>query len=163
MPLKKEQKVQVVDNVAKIAENNSTVVFINFHGLSVSAAENIRNTLREQSIGYYVAKKSLVKRALSGANIKGEIPSLDGELALIYGEDAIAPAREIKKFPKEYEDIISIMGGIFDSEFIGKERMEEIASIPSPQVLYGQFVGLINSPIQRFVVSLDQISKTKEG
>lgn len=161
MPLKKEQKVQVVEKVADIIKNNSTVVFTNFHGLPVSAANEIRNGLREQGIGYYVAKKTLAKRAFSASDVSGEVSELEGELAFVYGEDAIAPAREIKKYQKTYEDAVSIMGGIFGGEFVSREKMEDIASIPSLQALYGQFVGLINSPIQRFVVSLDQIAQTK--
>ena len=162
MPLKRDQKEKVVEKVGEIVKNNPSVVFVNFHGLPVSAANEIRDGLKEQELGYYVAKKTLAKIAFSNADLAGERPSLDGELALVYGQDAIAPAREIKNFQKKYKESLAIMGGIFDGEFVSRERMEEIASIPSPQALYGQFVGLINSPIQRFVASLDQISKKKE-
>lgn len=163
MPLKKDQKIQVVEKAKEILEENPTVVFVNFHGLPVAAANEIREGLKQQGVGYYVAKKTLAKRAFSEVGIEGEMPDLEGELAFAYGKDAVAPAREIKRLGKKYSDSLTIMGGIFDKEFVDKDRMEEIASIPSLQGLYGQFVGIINSPIQKLVVSLDQIANNKEN
>jgi len=56
---------------------------------------------------------------------------------------------------------LNILGGIFEGKFIGSESMTEIAMIPSREILYAKFVNLINSPIQRLAVVLDQISNKK--
>ncbi len=161
MALTKEQKNKVEERLKKIIENYPTVVFVNFHGLDVPSTNKMRRNFGEKEIGYYVAKKTLTKRVFEKSNISGEVSSLDGELALAYGEDLIAPAREIKAMMKKTSGAISILGGIFEGNFVGKDKMEEIALIPPLKVLYSQFVGVINSPIKKFVSSIDQIAKTK--
>ncbi len=92
---------------------------------------------------------------------QGTLPELSGEVAIAYGEDQIAPAREIFSFQKTHKGSLNILGGIFEGNFIDSVKMMEIATIPSKEVLYAQFVNLINSPIQRFAVVLDAIAKAK--
>ena len=50
---------------------------------------------------------------------------------------------------------------MFEGKFVGGEKMNELAMIPSREVLYAQFINLINSPIQRFAVVLSAVAKTK--
>jgi ribosomal protein L10 len=101
-----------------------------------------------------------MKRAFA-ANFTGEMPNLDGEIAIAYSTDAIAPAQNVKEFSTKFKDNISIVGGVFQGVFKSQDEMVEIASIPSLQVLRGMFVNVINSPIQGLVVSLDAIAQKK--
>jgi large subunit ribosomal protein L10 len=137
-------------------------VFVGFNGLSVAESTAMRNKLREEGVNYFVAKKTLIKRALGDA-YEGSLPDLEGEVALAYSADEIAPAQNIKAFGKEYEDRVSILGGVFAGAYKNKEEMTEIASIPSLLVLRGMFVNVINSPIQGLVISLNQIAEKKSA
>jgi len=148
----------------------------------------MRRELKERGVGYFVAKKTLIRRALSELKelkISGEQPELLGEVALAYlstegavsaegadkgskdsgaitdKSDSIAPARGINEFAKMHKGNISILGGIFEESLIGKDKMKEIAAIPSLETLYGQFVNIINSPIQGLVVALNEVAKTR--
>ena len=159
MAISKNKKVEVVSDVSNIANSSKTLVFVNFHKLNVIETGEVRNALRTAHVGYRVAKKTLIKKALSDLSTKGEMPSLDGEIALVYGEDMLAPAREVLEFTKKFKDRLSIVGGIFGGEYKSKEEMMSIASIPDFKTLQAQFVQLINSPIQRFVLALDAIAK----
>lgn len=161
MPIKKAQKVKVVEELGEKIKKAQSAVFVNFHGLNVADTTKLRRSLREKGVSYSVAKKTLVKRALNEAKIKGDLPELPGEFAFAYGDDLLAPAREVWNFQKAQKEGLEIVGGIFGGEFKGKEAMLSIASIPSQDILYGQFVNLINSPIQRFVVALGQIADKK--
>lgn len=163
MAITKEKKKEIVAKVKDAVGAADSVVFVNFHGLSVADTTSLRKSLRESGVGYTVAKKSLVKRALGEAGIEGEIPPLDGELALAYAKDLIAPARGVYAFQKIHKDTVAILGGIFDGRYMSKGEMTEIAAIPPMKVLYGQFVNLINSPIQRFAVALNEIAKSREA
>lgn len=158
----KQQKVEISEKVNKTLKDSESVVFVNFHGLGVTETTEMRRTLAGQNVNYFVAKKTLIRRALNDAKIDGDIPELNGEVALASAKDSVAPAREIYSFAKKYKDNISILGGIFENRFMNKEEMTVIASIPSLLVLYGQFVNVINSPIQGLVVALDQIAQKKE-
>lgn len=161
MAINKAKKNEIVESVKDVLGKAKTVVFVNFHKLPVKETTEIRKGLRSKDLGYLVAKKTLTKIALNGASIKGDMPVLEGELALVYGEDIIAPAREIYDFQKKLDGRLSVLGGIFDGMYKSKEEMVTIASIPSQQTLYAQFVNLINSPIQGLVLALNAIAEKK--
>ena len=172
MAITKEKKVEILQRLKELFAKAESVVFLNFHGLPVVDESKMRKTLHSKSVGYYVAKKTLVKLTLSGSGIKGDIPQLDGELALVYPSqldrsevddiDPITPAREVYEFVKKHKENLSILGGVFENVFMNREEMNDIAVIPPLEVLYSQFANLINSPIQGFAVALDQIAKQKE-
>ena len=171
MAITKEKKVKILQRLKELFSKAESVVFLNFHGLPVTGESEMRKILHSKNVGYYVAKKTLVKRTLSQSNIKGDIPQLDGELALVYSSrldqskvdstDPTAPAREVYEFIKKHKENLSILGGVFENTFMNREEMNEIAVIPPLEVLYGQFANLMNSPIQSFTVALDQIAKQK--
>ncbi len=161
MAITKNKKKEIVEKANEILKNGTSFVFVAFKGLKVNDVSFMRKDLKSKGVGYYVSKKTLLKRALATLSTKGDLPELQGEVGLAYGSDVIAPAREIFAFEKKFKDAVKIIGGIFEGEYLGREKMLAIATIPSQEVLYGQFVNLINSPIQRLVIGLDQISKTK--
>jgi large subunit ribosomal protein L10 len=163
MAIKKDKKVDIMSRVRDIFDKNVSTVFVNFHGLSVGETTTLRSNLRGQSVGFTVAKKTLIKRALDELTVEGNIPELLGEVAIAYGEDSIAPAREVYEFQKTHKNNVAILGGIFEGKYKDKEEMTEIASIPSMQVLRGMFVNVINSPIQGLAVALNEIAKSKEA
>ena len=161
MALTKEKKQEVEKKVKEIADHSQSLVFVNFHALTVSESQELRVKLRDQGVGYYVAKKTLIKRALVDKGFEGQLPDLEGECALAYGDDLIAPAREVFRFHKTNPEHLSILGGVFDGRYFNKKEMEDVATIPSREVLIGQFVNLINSPIQQLVTGLDRIAEKK--
>jgi large subunit ribosomal protein L10 len=163
MAISKEQKNVIVDKVKDLVSNSKSVVFVNFHKLPVSDTTELRRELRSKDVNFTVAKKTLTKIALNASPIKGEIPVMEGEMALAYADDLLSPAREVYEFQKKFKDQISIMGGIFDGQYKNKEEMMSIATIPSQQTLYAQFVNLINSPIQGFVMAINAIAEKKEN
>jgi large subunit ribosomal protein L10 len=159
----KEKKTEILEKLKGIVDKSKSMVFVNFHGLSVGDTTTMRSKLREEGVGYFVSKKTLTKIALDGSKATGDVPSLDGELAIAYSsEDETLPAREIYEIGKKFKDGLQILGGIFDGVFKNKEEMMEIAQIPSHQVLKGMFVNVINSPIQGLVVALNEVAKKKE-
>ena len=157
------KKKEAYDKVQNVVKTFDSVVFVNFHGLSVGETTDLRSQLHKDDILYTVAKKTIVKKALSDSKIDGEVPPLDGELALAYSKDLVAPARGIYEFQKTHKDNIVIIGGIFESRYMTKDEMTNIATIPPMEILRAQFVNLINSPIQGLAVALDQIAQTKEA
>jgi len=162
MAITKEKKKEIIAGLEKVLAKSKSVVFVQFNKLLVKDVSVIRRSLKSEDVGYVVAKKSLFKRVLNSAGIKGELPALDGELAVVYGQDVIAPARSIYNFQKKLDGKVSIVGGIFDGEYKSQKDMLSIASIPTLQVLRGMFVNVINSPIQRFAIAMGQIAEKKQ-
>lgn len=161
MAISKEKKKGILENLNTIVKDSGSVVFVNFHGLPMNDTTELRKALHAQEVGYTVAKKTLTRKAFEGAKIEGEMPELTGELALVYGKDMIAPAREIYAFQKKLDGKVTILGGVFEGKYMDKTAMMTIAQIPSIQTLRGMFVNIINSPIQRLAVSLSQIAAKK--
>ncbi|MCK5021674.1 MAG: 50S ribosomal protein L10 [Candidatus Pacebacteria bacterium] len=158
MAIIKEKKKGLLDKIKGILGDSKTIVFVNFKGLNVLDTTQLRNDLRNEGSLYTVTKKTLLKKSLEESSVKGELPELEGELAIAYSEDEIAPARGVYEFQKKHKDNISILGGIFEGEYVDKEKMLSIAQIPSLKGLQGQFVNVINSPIQGLVIALNEIA-----
>jgi len=158
--LQKSKKEEMVKNLEEAIKGSESLVFVDFHGLKVNDEVSLRRDLRNQGVNYKVSRKTLLARALKG-KAEGQVPKLTGEVAIAYSKDQIASPREIYNFQKTHKGLLNILGGIFEGNFIDGAKMTEIAMIPSREVLYAQFVNLINSPIQRFAVVLNQIAKSK--
>ena len=150
----------MIKDLEKTIKENESLVFVNFHGLKVNDETMLRRNLQKEGVNYKVSRKTLLARALLG-KAEGEIPELTGEVALACSPDSTSFAREIYNFQKTHKGLLSILGGIFEKKFVTAEKMQEIAMIPSREVLYAQLVNLINSPIQRFAVMLNAIAKSK--
>jgi len=163
MPISKNKKKEIVQDVANAVKVSKSVVFVNFHGLTVADTTLVRKQLKGNGISYLVAKKTLAKKALADSGTTGTMPELEGEFGLVYGDDLIAPAREVYDFQKKMDNKIAIVGGIFEGAYMDKDAMVTIASIPPLKTLYAQFVNLINSPLQGFAMAVDQIAKKKEA
>lgn len=163
MPLTRTEKEKEVENLTEAVKNAASTVFVNFHGLTVDQASELRGELRKNNVSYKVVKKSLANIALDNSGVSGEKPALDGELAIAYSDDYLDPARGIYEFEKKFEGNVSILGGIYDGEYQTQAQMLEIALIPPLDTLRGMFVNIINSPIQGFVGALNQIAEQKQA
>ena len=158
MAITKQKKVEVVEKIADAIKDAVSVVFVHFKGMTVSETDAMRTSLRKGGVGYYVAKKTLIKRALTIGGYEGTIPDMPGEIAIAWSkDDATAPARDIYEIGKKHKDALTIVGGIWENVFADALAMNAIATIPPVPVLRGMFVNVINSPIQGLVIALDQI------
>lgn len=161
MPITLDKKKELVVSLEKALKGANSVVFVKFDKLKVADVNALRRGLQKENVGYQVSKKTLLKRAMLTQGVTGEIPEIEGQIAIAYGEDLLSPAREVFSFQKSHKDNISIVGGVFEGKYMNASEMMSIATIPPLQTLRGMFVNLINSPIQRFAVVLDQIALAK--
>ena len=161
MAINKAKKTEIVDKLKKAFKDAKSLVFVNFKGFSVGNTTLMRRTLKGEKISYTVAKKTLTSKALEGEKFEGEKPNLEGELAMAWGEDLVAPAREVYNFVKKFPENLKILGGVFEGRYMTALEMIEIAKIPGLDILRGKFVNIINSPIQRMAIALNEIAKKK--
>ena len=162
MALTKQKKGELVNAFEKISKDSGSIVFVHAQGLSVADTNLLRDALHEAGCGYRVVKKTLLKRALATAGITGDLPTLEGEIAIAYSADLMAPAREVFTFAKKFKDKAEMMGGVFEGRFMDASEITAIATIPAVPVLRGMFLNVINSPIQGLVIALSKIAEKKE-
>ncbi len=161
MAVSKQKKGDILSTLKKIVKDSASMVLVNFHGLPVADSSRMRRELREKGVGYTVAKKTLTKKALAEGEIGGDMPDMPGELGIVYGADLLDPAREVYAFQKKLDNKVQIVGGVFEGRFMNQSEMMTVAQIPGLKTLQAQFVNLINSPIQRFVIALNAIAEKK--
>ncbi len=162
MAITKAKKQDIVAKLEAAFKNAASVVFVKFNKLSVLDTSAMRKTLKAEGTQYYVAKKTLIKRALTDRGYEGEIPDLEGEIAVVWSDtDATAPARGIHEHGKKHKGLLTIMGGVFENVFADAAKMTAIATIPSVPVLRGMFANVINSPRARFAIALGEVAKLK--
>ncbi|HVM73293.1 MAG TPA: 50S ribosomal protein L10 [Candidatus Paceibacterota bacterium] len=156
----REQKKEIVASVEASIKGAVSSVFVHFTGVSVAQESKLRRAFRADGLGYTVAKKTLIRRALDNLGYDHVSVPMDGEIAVAYNtasSDPTLPANRIHSFGKEWgPEKLVILGGIFDGKFIDASAMQEIATIPSLNVLRGKLVNLISSPLTRLAMVMDQ-------
>ena len=161
MAITRQKKETVVKKLKDIVTNAKTIVFVHFSNVSGEEYENIRTVCEQENVGYMVAKKTLIKKAFEGNTVAGEMPALEGEIAVVYGEDITAPARVINEQGKKHEGKLQLVGGVFDNEFVSQQKIQEIADIPSTETLYAQFLTVIRAPVISFASVIKEIADKK--
>ncbi len=159
----KQQKQIIIDEIKSKLENAQSAVVIDYMGINVAEADAMRKTLREANVDYTVYKNTLIKRAIEGTDYAPLAEVLDGPTALaVSSEDATAPARTINELIKKYKKM-EFKAGVVEGTYYDKAGIEQIADIPSRDVLIAKFMGSIQSPVSKFVRTLAAIAEEKEA
>jgi large subunit ribosomal protein L10 len=162
MAISKEKKTAILAKLTDALKGATSVAFVGFTKLTVKDASEVRKQLKAAGVQYYVAKKTLIRKALLAKGYTGEIPELPGEVAVAWTtEDVTAPARGVYEFGKKLKGALALLGGVFEGAFADAKQMIAIATIPPVPVLRGMFANIINSPRQRFAIALHEVEKTK--
>lgn len=161
----KAQKADILSRLQDALKKTGSSVVVHFKGLSVKDESMMRRELKEKGLAYFVAKKTLIKKAITDGGL-GEVGGLEGEVAVVYNteaSDTTAPARLAYEYSKQFgAERFSLLNGIFEEKLQGQEGILEIATIPPTPVLRGMFVNVINSPIQGLVIALNGIAEKKQ-
>lgn len=163
MAISKEKKGEILTKLSSALDSATAIAFVGFSKLTVADASALRKTLAGEGVSYFVAKKTLIKKALMERGYEGVLPELPGEVAIAWttGEDETAPSRGVYAYGKKLKGALSLLGGVFMGAFADQEKMTTVASIPPVPVLRGMFVNVLNSPIQGLVIVLDKIRAQK--
>jgi len=156
MVLTKAKKQSIVDKLTSALKGANILVFVNFHGLSVAKAMRLRRALRQAGAHYTVVKKTLLGRVLDSLGFP-HTPKLGGEIGLIAGfHDVTEPPRIVAQFIKKEKDGLSIVGGIYESKFVGDDIIKRLAAIPAREILLTQLAFILTQPVARFARVLEE-------
>ena len=141
---------QNIANVAKIAENLEGVQAIwvvDYRGLAVKEAEQLRRNIREADAQMFVYKNTLMRLALENAGLPTLDDVLAGPSAFIFANgDPVASAKAIKDFAKTNKNLV-IKGGMMDGVAYDAAQVEAIAALPSREELIAKLLGTISNPM----------------
>jgi len=162
MAISKDKKAAILAKLSDALAEATAVAFVGFTKLTVADVYKLRRELKLAGVSYFVAKKTLLRLALSKRAFEGEVPDLRGEVAVAWTtEDVTAPARGVHEFGKKLKGAITLLGGVFDGELLDAQKITAIATIPPLPALRAMFANIINSPRQRFALALGEVAKLK--
>ena len=152
-------KKPIVEEIAGLYDGAKSAVVVDYRGLTVEQDTKLRKNLREAGVQYKVYKNTMLRFAAKGTDFEKLDDLLEGPTALaVSKDDATAPARVLYNFAKEAK-ALELKGGIVEGEFYDATAIQEIASIPSKDVLIGRLLGSMQSPITNFARVLNQIAE----
>ncbi len=156
----KEAKVA---EIKEKLEKAQSVILADYQGLTVEEDTQLRKSLREAGIEYKVYKNTLVSLAAKELGMEGIVAHLEGPVSIAFGyEDATAPARILFDFAKDHKKL-ELKAGLVDGEVFDKEKVEQLASIPSKEVLIAKLLGSIKAPLSNLAYLLNAIKESKEA
>lgn len=157
MPSEKilEQKKALVASLSDKLKNSCAGVIVNYKGINVSDDTKLRKELRESGVEYFVVKNTLLQRAAKEAGLDGLEPVLEGTTAIaISKEDHVAAARILCKFADE-NDFFKAKAGFIEGKVISEAKVNNLAKLPTKEVLVAKALGGLNAPISGFVTVLN--------
>lgn len=147
----RKEKEGIVLKLNEQLDSAKSAVLVNYKGLTVSETEELRDELRKSDVTFAITKNSLFGIVLKDKGIEVEKEILDQPIAVAFGMgDEIAPAKGINDFAKTHE-ALEIIGGLYQNEYIAKDRVMVLANLPSREELYAKVVGSLASPLSGLV------------
>jgi len=156
-------KKVVVDEIKAKLENAQSAVVVDYLGLTVEEANELRNRMREANVEYKIYKNTLVNFAIAGTEFEGMKDVLKGPSAFAFGyDDAIAPARVLNKFMKDYKKM-EFKAGVVEGVVYDQAGIQAIASLPGREELIAKLLGSMQSPIASFARTVQAIADNAEA
>jgi large subunit ribosomal protein L10 len=155
--MNKDQKAAVIDEIAANISDSAAIFAVDYRGISVEQARELRGRLREADATLRVVKNSLAERAADKAGAELIKTLLQGPTALTFvrGDGAVA-AKSLADFARSIQ-LLAFKGGVMDGAALSAAEMTAIARLPSRDALYGQLVGLIASPLAGLARALNAL------
>ncbi len=158
-----ESKKAVVEALTGKMQEATSVVFVDYKGITVSQDAELRNQFREAGVEYSVVKNTLTRFAAKNAGFDFD-KVLNGTTAMASTTgDPIAPARIVCEYAKKNKIAMSIKGGIVEGSVLSAAELNGFGELPSKNALVAQVLGTFLAPISSLAFVLDQIREQKEG
>jgi large subunit ribosomal protein L10 len=155
--MNREQKSALVEELAGQLKDAEAVFAVDYRGISVSDAADLRTRLREAQTVFRVVKNSLTERASDQAGVEALKPMLEGPTALAFvGGDAAVAAKALNDAARTL-GTLAFKGGLLGGDPLTSEEVQRIARLPASEVLHAQLVGTIASPLSGLVRTLNAL------
>jgi len=163
--MRKEDKTIIINNIATTVGEYTNFYLTDIASLNAAATGNLRRECNKQDIKLVVVKNTLFKKALE--QLEGDYSQLDtalkGNTAIMFSNNANAPAKLIKSFSKG-TGIPSLKAAYVQEGFyVGAENLDLLVTIKSKNELIGEVIGLLQSPAKNVISALQSGGNTIHG
>ena len=137
----------------------SALYFTTYEGITVEKISQLRKSLRDVGGKFVVVKNTLASKALDANNLSeiSEVLSGPVAVAIATGDDATGPAKVLKEFNKENDDLTVIKAAVLDGTVFKGADASKLADLPSREELYSMFLSCLQAPVQKFAGTLNGI------
>ena len=154
-----ELKKELVESIKSELKDAKSIVFVDYRGITVSEDTAMRKEFRENGVTYKVFKNRLLVRALNDLGHTDYDPKMfEGTTAVAYSVDEVAPARVFCKHQKDLNKM-AVKFGIVNGQIMNQAQVEELAKIPSKEVLIAMLLGTLNAPVSALARALNAIAE----
>ncbi len=151
----REEKVKVVEELSQLLSECSIGILTDYRGLTTAEMTDLRRSLRSSEIKYRVVKNTLARFAAEKAGKSDLVGYFEGPVAIAFGYgDIVLPAKVLADYIKAQKSMLTIKGGFTGDRLFTPADIENLASLPSTEILLAKIVAGIQSPIYRLVNSL---------
>ena len=158
--MNREQKAAAIEEVAGQIQESEAVFAVDYRGISVPQAAELRTRLTEAGARFRVVKNTLTIRAVDQAGVEGLKEVLEGPTAFTFvladGGDVALAAKALATFRREH-DVLAFKGGVMNGDALTVDQLEALSKLPARDVLHQQLVGMIASPITGLVRGLNAL------
>jgi large subunit ribosomal protein L10 len=158
--MSKTERQASVDALAEQLKAAPNVYVTDFSGLNVLRMTEFRRRLRAAGVSYVVVKNTLAQRALAANGITTLDEHLAGPTGLVLTTDALAAAKVLGDFVKEFEKP-TVKAGLVDGKTVSPEHVKRLGEIPPREVLLAQFAGSLNGLLYSFVGALEALREQR--
>ncbi|WP_125714436.1 50S ribosomal protein L10 [Companilactobacillus kedongensis] len=156
------QKEALVTEVAKNLKGAKSVIVVDYLGLTVEQATEMRAELREQGATMQVIKNTVLRRAAEEAGLEGLEEFFVGPTAIAYSEeDPVGPAKVAAKFAKDV-DAVEIKGGIIEGKAASLEEIQALATLPNREGMLSMLVSVLQAPVRDFALAVKAVAEKKD-
>src|SRR3954468_8928107 len=155
--MNRDQKAAVVDELAEEIRGAEAVFAVDYRGISVPQAAELRGRLREADARFRIVKNSLTERAADKAGAEGLRDVLEGPTALTFVQGDAALAAKALNDMARVTQLLDFKGGTMNGSTLSADDIRSIARLPARDVLYGQLVGVVASPITGLARTLNAL------
>ena len=154
-----ELKKELVEGIKAELKDAKSIIFVDYRGITVAEDTVMRKEFRENNVTYKVFKNRLLVRALNDLGYTDYDPKMfEGTTAVAFSTDEVAPARVFCKHADELKKM-TVKFGIVNGQVMAKDQLEELAKIPSKDVLVAMLLGTLNAPISALARALNAIAE----
>jgi len=157
------KKAQQVAEVAEQFKNASSVVVVDYLGITVEQATNLRSELRKAGVQFAVVKNSILSRAAKEAGLEGMDDIFKGPSAVAFSnDDVVAPAKILADFAKKVE-ALEIKAGVVEGKVSSKEEIEALAKLPNREGLLSMLLSVLQAPVRNTALVFKAVADQKDG
>lgn len=150
------EKANVVSDLKEKLSASPFVIVADYQKMNVNHFADLRTRLAANGAEVHVVKNSFLRRAISDSGLPDVAEQLTGQTAVVTGDKDAAPvAKILKSFAGEFK-VAALKIGIVDKAVLSTKEIEQLAELPSRDVLLAQLLGLLTSPATKLVRLLNE-------